>query len=224
MEFAPSRVEPIPLPLPQPIPLPLPLLQPQVLPQPLPLTELSYLSYAPRRPGLLTAVGIASMVIGTLSAGAGILGISAGLGFMTMAQMRLPANTSVASTVFHVNNGASVATVAEAIGSCLAGALLVLAGSHMLRNSPKSWRMHRMFIVMKVPLAVLNGFANWWVCNSIVSYQYQVGSAPDSGQAASAIAMGVGMTLLSIAYPVALLILLSTKTSKNFLAELRQFT
>jgi hypothetical protein len=172
----------------------------------------------------MTGIAVASIVVGTLSAAVGILGISAGLGFMAMAKMPLPTSTAVPSTVYHVDNGACVLTVAESIGSCAAGGLLVLAGTHMLRNSPKSWRMHRMYIVIKVPLAFLNGFANWWVFTSIIRYSWQVGSSPETATYIGAFFQSVGMALLSLAYPIILLCLLPTRTSRNFLAELRQYS
>jgi hypothetical protein len=104
---------------------------------------------------------------------------------------------------------------------------LIIAGSLMLRDSPTAWRMHRIYVMLKVPLILVAAFASWWTYTSLMS---GLSSWPTAGGGAASMSGFSNMTAIlqavlgagiSMIYPVALLIVLATRTSKEHLIRIR---
>jgi hypothetical protein len=198
---------------------------------------LQYLSYAPVRPKLLSVVAVMSIVVGVLNSMAGIGLMGSAASFMNMSKLPIPAGTPIASVsgaitpptyIYHTDPGASWLTFGEAAASSALGGLLILAGTRMLRNSPRSWTMHRIYIVGKIPLALVAAYAMWWVNMSYAdpthSNDPQFGPGTANYAAGVSLSIAVGTGLVSLIYPIALLFLLSSRQSKSFLSELRQYS
>jgi hypothetical protein len=128
---------------------------------------------------------------------------------------------------FHVASGASELSIAEAGLSLCMAVFLIIAGSLMLRDSPTAWRMHRIYVMLKVPLILVAAFASWWTYTSLMS---GLSSWPTAGGGAASMSGFSNMTAIlqavlgagiSMIYPVALLIVLATRTSKEHLIRIR---
>jgi hypothetical protein len=148
---------------------------------------------------------------------------------MTSAASTAPAAApvTVAPFRFHVARGASVLTISEAgLSLCLA-ILLIFAGSLTLRDSPTAWRLHRLYLVVKFPLIIVAAFATWWTYTTLMSgFNLQVAGAPGAVQMSGftnmmALLQAMIWAAVSMIYPIALLIVLSTRTSKDHLKRIR---
>ncbi len=251
------------------------------LPQPI-----AYATPVARRPGIMTAVGIISIVVGSLSALASIYGVLAGLMYILMAQMSFPlppspaATTAPASTVtpfvttiaptmppattpvgpsnysvstsssswsttspgagavtvttstaaaptfsMKVDTGASVLVIAESILSIGVAVLLIIAGSLLLRDSAKSLRLHRLYVLVKIPLILAAAVGTWWTFTSLMTGMSTALSpaAPPPmagfGNMVGLFQAGFG-AIIALIYPIALLIVLSTKTAKTYFNQI----
>ena len=120
---------------------------------------------------------------------------------------------------FHVARGASVLSIVDGSFSFLAAVLLIVAGSLMLRDSLVAERLHRIYVVVKLPLIVVGAFATWWTFTSLMSGMMQ--GANGASTASFTRTMGLVEAIfwagISLIYPVALLIVLSTRTAKGWL-------
>jgi hypothetical protein len=213
------------------------------------------------RPGILTAVGIISIVVGALSALASLMGIASGFMYIAMANIQvgmpmpttMPGGTAVTATTgpsgstvtyvysssaggkpvtapqvpmfrFNVARGASVLTITESGLSVCAAVLLIVAGSLMLRDSRRADRLHRIYVAVKIPLIAAAATATWWVYAGMMSGMFVTSGGPGA-QASFANSMATVQALvwagISLVYPVALLIVLSTKTSRGYFEGLR---
>jgi hypothetical protein len=218
---------------------------------------------APRRPGILTAVGVISIVVGSLSALMSVSGIFSAVVFLTMSHMTFPAGpvvvnpattnpagpgpalvtttttqpNGVSTTVltyhstaystvspfpFHISPGASILTITEDALSVCVAVLLIVAGSLALRDSLRAPSLHRLYVLFKIPLIVVAAFATWWTYTGMFSSLGTMaanngpGPNPFAGSFVNVVAMveaGI-MSLFSLIYPVALLIVFSTRTVK----------
>ena len=198
------------------------------------------------RPGLLSSVGICSIIVGGLSALMSLSGIFSGIAYVVMshAPMNLPiparapatqATTApaagavqMATFSFHVDLGASVTTIVEAVLSLCAAVLLIVAGSLMLRDSPMSWRLHRLYILIKLPLIAVAAVAMWWTYTSLFNGMMNMGGNQVGPQISRSVTNMMAvfeagiMTAIALIYPIALLFILATKTSKDYLKLLQE--
>lgn len=197
-------------------------------------------------------MGVISIVVGALSALASLAGIASGIMYIAMAHMHLtmavpvattmPAGTGVGTTAtsapsaatavatpvpafqFNVARGASVLTIVESGLSVCAAVLLIVAGSMMLRDSPRADRLHRIYVAMKIPLVIVAAIATWWIYTGMMSGMFVTTGGPGSPASFAntmATVEAVIMAAISLVYPVALLIVLSTGTSRGYFARLR---
>jgi hypothetical protein len=220
-----------------------------------PIDDSSYapLEYAtpapPPRPGLMTAVGIISILLGSVSVLYSLGGVGSGILYLTMPKMTFQApmlrpagavpgqakltfaapstqatvqsRTVVTPFAFSIDPRASELTIIVAVLGLGLAILLIVAGSLLLRNSPTTFRLHRTYVILKIPLVVVAAYATWWtvsgMMNNMNAYAGGAGamSMPAFGNA-MAIVQAVISAALSLVYPVALLIVLSTDTAKAY--------
>jgi hypothetical protein len=141
-----------------------------------------------------------------------------------------PATTAPAVVMpnfnFHVDTGASVLTITEGFLSLVAAVLLIVAGSLMLRNNPLSWRLHRLYIVIKIPVICFGAVATYWIyssmMNSMMSLAGPGGPRPPAAFAnLFALFEAAFIAVFSLIYPITLLFILGSKRSKSFYATLQ---
>jgi hypothetical protein len=234
---------------------------------PVPSRPLEYAMAQPRRPGILTAVGIISIVLGSLSVLMSLSGVGSGIVYIVMSHINFPvpsqqtmiapigpttapattsnspvnfyysvhtpggtATTSSAQTIpfpFHVALGPSILMIVESSLSLGVAIFLIIAGSLMLRNSPSAARLHRIYVVLKVPLIVAAALATYWTFTSMMN---SLGAMNMPGQGSAAISSMSGMmgalqaamsAAAALIYPVALLIVLAVRSNKEYFAQLR---
>jgi hypothetical protein len=193
-----------------------------------PYEPLAYALPMEARPGILTAVGVISIVVGGISALASVAGIASGIAYIAMAKMQvkmaMPAATTMPAFQFNIARGASVLMIVESGLSACAAVLLIVAGSLMLRNWPRADRLHRIYVAVKIPLIATAAIATWWIYSGMMSGMFIVNGTPGAqANFAHTMAMiqAVVMAGISLVYPVALLIVLSTRTSREYFKRLR---
>jgi hypothetical protein len=221
-----------------------------------PNQPLPYALPAQARPGILTTIGIISIIIGSLSTLASLGSVASGIMYLVMSKITFPSpvmtvpapitvspqSTTMTSTgnsppapapvaiapfSFHVAPGASILTISEAALSLCLAVLLIVAGSLTLRDSPTAWRLHRLYLALKIPLIVVAAFATWWTYTSLMSgFNLQVAGAPGMAPMAGftnmmAVVQAVIWATISMVYPITLLIVLSTRTSKDYLKRIQ---
>ena len=124
--------------------------------------------------------------------------------------------------LFHVARGASVVMLVEGAMSFCVAVLLIVAGILMLRDSVTPVRLHRSDVVLKVPLVFVAAFATWWTYSDLMASIGAIGA--NGGGAALGAGFGNMMAVFqaviwagfALIYPIALLIVLSTRTSKEY--------
>lgn len=249
--------EPLP-----PVPEPLPETgQPEVLP---------YARVTPARPGVLTAVGVLSIIFGSL----GILANAcAGLewsGFAVMRAISFPAAPSVATpqsattnaaetgdvgpveveedtdvtltnppTTMSANAGTATASftpfasmalwplvlsATTAVGEMALGGYLLFAGIQLIRNRASSIKHHLRYVWIKIPVTIIAAIAAGL---AIYEFQRSIFTMGLPGQRVpSALPVYAGMMtggislLFSLAYPVAVLIVLTRPRIREYAAEM----
>jgi hypothetical protein len=228
-------------------------------------------SYA--RPGILTAVGVISIVVGSLSVLGSISNVATGIGYMVMSHVNFPppvmaqpmgaqpqvgqpqattmsagsgavgASASPAIVTpgpngavnrapppvvftpfsFRVPAGASTLQIVEGSLSLCAAVLLIVAGSLMLRDSPAAWRLHWLWVVIKIPLIVVGCISTYWIFSSMMNGMTPMmgpGMPRGFGSMFGVMEAVIG-AIISLIYPVALMFVLSGRSSKNWLAKSR---
>jgi uncharacterized membrane protein YphA (DoxX/SURF4 family) len=217
-----------------------------------PVSPLAYampFSEARLRPGLITAVGIISIVVGSLSALGSLSGAASAVVFMTMSKIKfpppppavpatMPASTSVvtftatATTAptptsvvpfgFKIDPRASILMIVEAVLSLGVAVLLIVAGSLLLRNSPRALRLHWIYVILKLPLIVLAAVATWWTYTGMMnSMSAFTGAAtpPGFGNTMAAF-QAIFAAVFSLLYPIALLFVLRTRTAREYFKKI----
>jgi hypothetical protein len=221
-----------------------------------PHIPLAYAVGPPARPGILTAVGIVSIVLGAISILASAAGIVTGLRRLRISKMRatmiarlspsgaapMPGYmnyttnvhtttmsgggtivTSTHASAFYlgVPAAASILTITEAALSLCVAALLIFAGIWMLRDSPAAGRLHRIYVALKIPLIALAAIATWWTTSGLMSsvtamaaHSIAPAVMPTFGNMIAVIQAIVG-AVFALLYPIALLIVLSSRTAKE---------
>jgi len=110
--------------------------------------------------------------------------------------------------------------IGEAIASLLLAALLLVSGILLLRSSSIAARLHWVYALLKLPLAVLGGVAFAWVMQDLMSGIGRLSGGGDGGSAGAAgIAMAIGIA--GVIYPIVLIIVFSTGTVREFYATER---
>jgi hypothetical protein len=238
---------------------------PPNIPEP-PQPPLEYAMARPQRPGILTAVGIISIVVGSLSILASVSGVVTGAMYIVMSHIRFPmppqpttmaamspttapagsststfysfavataggsTTISSASNVpfpFRIGMGPSILMITESALSLGVAVFLIIAGSKMLRDSPGAARLHRIYVVLKVPLIAAGAVATYWTFSSMMNGLsmtlpgQNASSFPAWGMMAAFQAiLSAGVSFI---YPVALLIVLGMRSNREYFARLQKW-
>ena len=225
---------------------------PGFTPPPLP-----YAPPPPGRPGMITAVGILSLIIGGLSGLSSVSGILRGIVYIALSGSGALPTASVATTgpttapspttmvttssggtttIYYsasasapspfrlkMSRPAAILSLVEAGCSLLVAMMLAVGGIAVLADWRRATSLHRLYVVLKLPLAVLAGFASWWMMAAIMKSFGQPGPAgvPFPGfDTLIAVSSVVGGFLFSAAYPIALIFVLRSRTWREYFASI----
>jgi hypothetical protein len=229
---------------------------------------LEYAMARPKRPGILTAVGIISIVVGSLSVLASVSGVASGVIYIVMSHVRFPVPpqpttmaaitpttapagssnstfsyyyavhtsggnaTSYSSTSnvpfsFRIGTGPSVLMITESALSLGVAVFLIVAGSRMLRDLPGTARLHRIYVVLKVPLIAAGAVATYWTFTSMMNGLSMTlprqSASPFPAWGMMAAFQAIASAAVSLIYPVALLIVLGMRSNREYFAVLQKW-
>jgi hypothetical protein len=125
---------------------------------------------------------------------------------------------------FRVSPVVSIVSICENLVSLLVAGLLLAGGIALSRNSPKFWKPHWWFVWLKMPLVVVAVVAQYLTYTSMMSI---MAATPGGGAMASGAFSGVMLVtsvfwgFIGLAYPVALIIALSSRTAKDYYNRVR---
>ena len=195
---------------------------------------------AAHRPGIIIAVGVISILIGCISGLANLSGAFSGMVFMMMSRVQTPATPAPApaTTAPTPTAGGPVATatfggfdtipaalsiVTSVLGLALALYLLV-AGIFMLRASQYAVRLHWWYVWLKIPLVIATTAVTVWMWSGLMKSMLATMPPSAPGAPAAAATMQSWMmhittfigALLSLAYPIALIFVLRSRTVRNY--------
>jgi len=206
---------------------------------------LMYATPEQRRPALITAIGVFSVVIGSL----GILSICCGgldtslVSWAMMASSGAPAATAPATTVSITSpmTSVSVVTYAGPFGSgsmppAYMGLLaawgidyllstglsvyLLVIGILTLRHSPRGLTYHQIYVWIKLPLALIGTVAWIFFARALMQMMAAGGAAPPAWRPVM-VAFAVVRSFLLLIYPVALLFVLRSPTVRSYYGQIR---
>ena len=110
--------------------------------------------------------------------------------------------------------------ITSSLVSLLLCVYLIVAGIETLRNKLYAARLHRIYAWIKIMLTIVGSLASGWVWADFSRGIINASPSPSAGMnnswAAFSTGMTVGMLVLGLAYPVALLIALRTRTAREF--------
>ncbi len=115
---------------------------------------------------------------------------------------------------FNVRGGVVLALVLEGILSFLLAIYLLVIGILTLRQSPRGGRLHMIYAVVKIPLAIASGVGLYFLMSDLFS-ALPGGSGMNPVALATSTSMGV---LFACIYPIALLITLRTRSVREYYA------
>jgi hypothetical protein len=248
-------------------------------PTPAPVSTLDY-SYATNRgrPGVVTAVGVISIVVACLTGLGSLMGMFSALGYIMMS--RMPASAFTAgpptpmtattsptgtpgvtlqtynATSWTVVSGPGATTTASAtipvttapaftanpfgrinpfaaMLSMLAAVLsfgiaiyLLVAGIQVLRDSPSGAKLHRWYVMLKIPLVIFATAVAIWLSTSMMSGMMS-SLPPGVGGADAAVRFGFMLAgalipaCIGLAWPIALIFLLRSKSVRSYYNTVR---
>ncbi len=234
----------------------------QVPPPIVPVAQLAYLPPSQyRRPGIVTAMGIISIVIAGLSGLSSLSGVVSSAMFlfiantpmrvrtvpaapttMTMATTTVSGVTaysysvatsttspSTATTVpfpFNISRNVSILTIWESLASLGVAALLLIAGIRSLRDSPKTIRMHWIYVALKIPLVIVAAVGMWFTYTGMMSglsaFSASTGAAPPPIFSGAIMVVPVVFSaLIAMAYPIALIFILQSRAVRTHFSVVR---
>jgi len=195
---------------------------------PVKVQPLEYSRPPASRPGLVTAIGVLSIVIGGLSILSNLSAVIQGFGMLTasnwMSAMTTTAPTTTTATtapaaITPATSGpplipripAAMTFVAAGLGVALAIYLLVI-GILVFRGSPNGARQHMAYAWLKIGQCLLGGAAALWLW---------AGFMTSAGGGAGALSAVLGIfvvlpALVGLAYPIGLLIALRSASVRAY--------
>jgi hypothetical protein len=207
-------------------------------PPPMRVLPIEYETPLPPRPGVLSAVGIVSIVIATLGTVLGCSGIASMIAFGVVAAVRPPrtipttapttsvvvpmrASTSSAGvTTFSYSatsssriNRTAFAMFYGTAGVCNLGLAIFLSicGILVLRGSPLGRKLHLTYAVMKIPVALAEAASYMWMMSNIFTV------LPNSGSMSMFVFISAAVQCaFGCAYPIALLIVMNRPAVKEY--------
>jgi len=126
---------------------------------------------------------------------------------------------------FRISRVTTALTIGENVVSLVLAIVLFISGIRLVRDSPKFLRGHWIFICGKIPLVIFATALSW------VNYATMMGgyNAPVAPGASSSVAISAAMilpslfvALVTLAYPVALIFILSSDSAKVYHEQLRR--
>jgi len=194
---------------------------------------------ANRRPGILTTIGVLSIVLACLSGLSGLSGVMSGIGFLMMSRITTTAppttlystsivnGRSVTTTApiaattfpFPFSRRMSVVTLFSAVLTLTAAIVLLIAGISVIRDSPKGARRHWIYVWVKLPIVLLSTVISAMTYKAI--FGRMAGSMPPGplggGLGTLMVVFSVaGSLIISLAYPVTLMIVFSTRRVRDY--------
>lgn len=198
------------------------------------------------RPGIMTAMGVMSIVIASLS---GLFSLGTALSAIGMLvissrpiSIPVPAapSTTGATTVtagtrvvtpapatmpflFQVNRTASILSICESGGSLLIAVVLLVGGILALRDSPHALKLHWTYAMVKIPLVVVAGVAQWMSSTTMMANMRMMspGATPRMAWGSILMVPAVMWALFGMAYPIGVMIVLKTRTVKTYASSIQ---
>ena len=191
----------------------------------LPVQPLNY-SPPPRsnRPGILTAVGVISLVIGALSV---LIACSSAVTLIMMQAMQRaapaagPGAATAPATVMFAMPMTPASVIAGGIDAVLRlvlALLLVAAGILVLRDHRLGRRLHLIWAWIKIPAALLAAMVSWQQMSGMFASMPMTPGSPVTPQYMDTM-MLVGVLVqaaFACAYPVGILIVMKTRTVRDY--------
>jgi hypothetical protein len=105
----------------------------------------------------------------------------------------------------------------EAAASLALAILLLVAGIMVLRQSPTGRRLHLIYALVKLPLAIAGGIGIVWLAAGMANtFNAAGGGGGASGAPPEAIGWGIALAVGGAIYPLALLIALNTRGVRDY--------
>jgi hypothetical protein len=120
-----------------------------------------------------------------------------------------------------ISRGTVVMALIDGVLGLLLAVFLLIAGIFVLRDSPRGRGMHLFYAFAKIPLAALGAVASWMLYTQMMG---PLATAPGTPVGAFSTAMGVTSAVwacIACIYPLALFIVMSTRTVKAYYLERR---
>ena len=141
-----------------------------------------------------------------------------------------PAATFVANPFARVNPFAAILSVVASILGLGVAIYLLVIGILTLRDSPSGAKLHWWYVIGKIPLVFFASAAGFWLQSSMMrgvmaTMPAAPGGAPMTSPFASPVIMAVSAmmgALFALAYPVALIFVLRTRTVRDFYNTVRE--
>jgi len=210
---------------------------------PLPVQALDYSPPRPSRPGILTAVGVISLVIGALSALFGCSSAFTSVMFQYMPQVTpavpttapaAPTTTTAGGVTFTTTTVAGRAAIGsrprdvstlvlgltDAILRLALAVLLIVAGILVLRDHRLGRKLHVIWAWVKIPVALLGAIVYWRTMSGMFTSMPATPGSPVNAQFMDTMMLvgGLFQAALACAYPVGVLIVMKTRTVRDYYA------
>ena len=211
----------------------------QIPPQQYPPAPLAYSqAQGSGRPGILTAVGIVSIVMSLLS-----LLFAVGAALQAVFLQLVPSfvkTVAVATTMPTTGPAAGPTTnpfsnmqfdfasillsLIDAGGRLVLSIVLFIAAIMVLKDARSGRKLHLVWAYLRIPLAIFGAFAYYRLMEQTMASMANMPGGPPAGSRTSmdfSELIGIGYDLArSLAYPVAVIIVMNNKRVKDFYATL----
>lgn len=115
----------------------------------------------------------------------------------------------------NVSGAIASAAIAESAASIGLSIFLFISGIMVLNNSPRGAKLHRVYAVVKILLAIVAGVVMWMLWSQVFNSMMSA-AGPQFRMGALTGAWAVVGSLVSCVYPVALLIVLRTRAVRSY--------
>jgi hypothetical protein len=143
-----------------------------------------------------------------------------------------PTPAPIVNPMASINPTAATLSMIEAILSMALAVYLLIIGILTLRDSRSGAKLHWGYVALKIPLAILAIVANSWLATSLIAGMNAAAAsttgitpagAPTAGAGMGAVAIFwvVLLAAAAIAYPLALVPVLLTKTVRKYYSAAR---
>jgi hypothetical protein len=109
-----------------------------------------------------------------------------------------------------------VLVLGETAASLALAVLLLVAGMMVLRQSPSGRRLHLIYALVKLPLAIAGGIGLVWLATGMANTFGPGGASAAGTTPREAIGWGIALAIGGAIYPIALLIALNTRGVRDY--------